>query len=85
MPLPAGNASPDSAPGDDDIGVPTDQLVSDYTFTIEVPGITVDHVHRDFSEICPPESTVACGVAALAERLHARHAADNDEPVWRAT
>ena len=67
--LPAGNASPDSAPGDDDIGVPTDQLVSDYTFTIEVPGITVDHAHRDFSEICPPESTVACDVAALAERL----------------
>lgn len=63
------SAATSSAAGDDDIGVPTDQLVSDYTFTIEVPGITVDHVHRDFSEICPPESTVSCDVATLADRL----------------
>jgi LssY C-terminus len=66
---PDGAAASDTS-NDDDIGVPTDQLVSDFTFTITVPGIKVDHVHRDFSEICPPDSLVECDVPALAERLN---------------
>ncbi len=65
----ASAAANPSAPDDNEIGVPTDQLVSDYSFTIEVPGIKVDHVHSDFSEICPPGSEVPCEVPELAARL----------------
>lgn len=59
-----------TAPADDaDIGVPTDQLVCDFTFTIEVPGIKVDHMHRDFEELYGADSIVECDVPELAARL----------------
>jgi hypothetical protein len=54
---------------DAEIGVPTDQLISDFTFAITVPGIKVDHVHRDFGEICPADSIEPCDVSTLADRL----------------
>jgi hypothetical protein len=58
-----------AATDDADVGAVADRLVSDFTFTIAVPGIAADHLHRDFSEICPADSVVDCDVATLAKRL----------------
>jgi hypothetical protein len=52
-----------------EIGVNTDQIVSDFSFAIAVPGIAADHLRRDFSEVCPADTIVACDVPTLAEQL----------------
>ena len=67
-----GVALPPGADADDtEIGVRTDRLGSDFPFAVAVPGIAADHLHRDFSDICPADSIVACDVPTLAERLSA--------------
>lgn len=41
----------------------------DLTFLIPVPGMSVDYLRRDFAEICPPSTLVACDLPQLASRL----------------
>lgn len=43
--------------------------VVDFTFSISVPGMRLDHARRDFTVICPPGEAVDCDLAALVEQL----------------
>jgi LssY-like putative type I secretion system component LssY len=47
------------------------QAVVEFVFTIQIPGIAADHLHRDFSTLHPPNSVVECNLATLVEKLHA--------------
>ncbi|HZZ71756.1 MAG TPA: LssY C-terminal domain-containing protein [Pirellulales bacterium] len=51
----------------------------DFTFTIAVPGIRVDHLGRDFAAICPPEAVEECDVPTLVERLQAMPATTRNQ------
>jgi hypothetical protein len=45
--------------------------VVEFVFSITVPGITADHLHREFSVIHPPDPLVECDLATLVEQLRA--------------
>jgi hypothetical protein len=62
-------AAPQIVPAESEIGGVADRLVADFTFAIAVPGIAADHLRRDFSEICPPDTIIDCDVPKLAEKL----------------
>ena len=42
---------------------------SEFSFSIPVPGIAVDYLHRDFDTLLAPGSLTECDVPALAQRL----------------
>jgi hypothetical protein len=42
---------------------------TEFTFSLPVPGIAVDYLHRDFEDLYLPSSLVACDLPALAQRL----------------
>ena len=60
-----GEAQPDSHPA----------AVSDFTFTLPVPGIAVDYLERDFSRLRPAASVEPCGIDTLVARLESLPAA----------
>jgi len=41
----------------------------EFTFSIPIPGIAVDYLHRDFETLLAPGSLTECDVPALAQRL----------------
>lgn len=50
-------------------------LAVDLTFSIPVPGITADHLRRDFQALVAGETLVDCELPALIERLRSMPAA----------
>ena len=44
---------------------------ADFHFTIPVPGIAADYLHRDFAAVCPPETVRDVSAAELVARLEA--------------
>jgi hypothetical protein len=42
---------------------------SEFTFTVAVPGIAVDYLHRDFDALVPPDAIHDCDMPTLARRL----------------
>jgi len=64
-----GPARPPARPDGDEI---------DFHFTIPVPGISADYLHRDFPALVPPSSVVECTPAELVARLEALPAATTD-------
>jgi hypothetical protein len=47
----------------------SDRLDADFVFSIPVPGIAVDFLRRDFSDLLNPASLIHCDVATLARHL----------------
>lgn len=58
----------DGTTGTTQRGGPVEAAV-EFTFSIAVPGIAADYLHRDFKAIESTESPVACDVPALVNRL----------------
>jgi len=50
---------------------PPDHDVSDFAFTVPVPGIAADYADRDFASIRPPTAIERCDVDDLVARLEA--------------
>lgn len=42
---------------------------TEFTFSVPVPGIAVDYLHRDFEDLYPPVSLVDCDLPTLAKHL----------------
>jgi len=55
-----------------------DETVSDFAFTVPVPGITADYHARDFATLCPPAAVDSCTLAELVTRLESLPAATSD-------
>jgi hypothetical protein len=55
-----------------------DETVSDFTFTVPVPGIAADYRDRDFTAPRPPATVEHCSLPELVERLEALPAATTD-------
>ena len=58
----------DSKTGTVESGGPVESAV-EFTFSISVPGLAADYLHRDFESLESPDSLVECDVPALVERL----------------
>lgn len=47
----------------------TDEKDNEFTFSISVPGIAADFLHKDLAAIVKPDAIVDCDVPTLAQRL----------------
>lgn len=56
----------------------------EFTFSIPVPGIAADYLHRDFETLCPASSLVDCEVLDLARHLAALPATTTNQHGTRA-
>ena len=56
---------------------------AEFVFTLPVPGITTDYLHRDFDTLVPKSSLVHCDVHALVARLETMPAATTNAKALR--
>jgi hypothetical protein len=62
----------------------SDVIDDDFVFSIPVPGIAVDFLRRDFSDLLNPASLTDCDVASLAQQLAAMPAATSNAKQTRS-
>lgn len=61
-----------------------EQAAVEFSFSVPVPGIAADYLHRDFQTLCPAASLVECDVLELARRLSAMPATTTNHHATRA-
>jgi LssY C-terminus len=59
------------------------QAMAEFTFSLPVPGIAADYLRRDFNDIVPPDTVVACDARTLVGRLERMPAATTNAKALR--